>query len=178
MKRKFREAASKPDGLYVAASGYEMGKYHFIATEEQFLELLKACSDDKVKYINKDDLYKNYTVLMSLINSGRDWPKAAEALIKRGCPVNSKVKDGSWEDTPLTLCVQALIGSPESFVGETARVLLENGAKRDVKCDNGEGGKHTAAEFAKSEGKKKFASYLSGARRAPTRRRRRRRCDS
>ena len=92
--------------------------------------------------------------------------------------MNSKVKDGSWEDTPLTLCVQALIGSPESFVGETARVLLENGAKRDIKCDNGEGGKHTAAEFAKSEGKKKFALYLSGARRAPTRRRRRRRRDS
>ena len=45
MKRKFREAASKPDGLYVAASGYEMGKYHFIATEEQFLELLKACAE-------------------------------------------------------------------------------------------------------------------------------------
>ena len=96
----------------------------------------------------------------------KDWPESMADLLGRGYRVNTK--DEVSGSTALHLT--ALANRPGN-----ARVLLENGAKRDIKCDNGEGGKHTAAEFAKSEGKKKFASYLSGARRAPSRRRRRRR---
>ena len=53
-------------------------------TEADFLEVLRGCGDDEVKYRN---VYRT-TVLMRIAEY-HDWPEAAAAVIERGYDVNA-----------------------------------------------------------------------------------------
>ena len=77
-----------------------------------------------------------------------DWPKAAAAVIERGCGVNAQDRIG-W--------------SALHFAGfhnrqETARVLLERGADRTIKNVNGE----SAADLARECGHGSLAASIDG----------------
>ena len=93
------------------------------------------------------DEYENSVLMMMAID--HDWPKAAAALIERGCDVNAQGDRGM---TPLHCA---------GFENhrETARVLLERGADRTIKNKKGE----TAADLARTYGSADLAAYIEGA---------------
>ena len=77
------------------------------------------------------------TVLMRMAMY-HDWPKAAEAVIERGCDVNATNRDG-WT---------ALHFAGWKNRRGTARVLLERGADRTIKSNQG----GTASDTARNNG--------------------------
>ena len=87
-------------------------------TAEAFQAKLER-SSAQVKYRDED----GWTVLMMMVIS-HDWPEAAAAVIKRGCNVNAKARDLDN--------ARALHMAVSYDFAETARVLLENGAEKDV----------------------------------------------
>ena len=141
-------ASTGVDKLYDAIEGDRDKRGHklYNATEANFLEVLRGCSNGEVNYFNSKNFSSN--VLIELAYS-HDWPKAAAAVIERGCDVNAK--DTSFET--------ALHKAGAHNHRETARVLLERGADRTMWNDKLE----TAAKVARRWGKNDIAAYIDGA---------------
>ena len=110
-------------------------------SEAAFLAVLRGCADAEVKYRNSD----GRTVLMQLAVY-QDWPKAAAALIERGCDVNATSSHGTT----------ALLFAGLFNRRETTRVLLERGADRTIKNYAGE----TAEALAQSNGHADLAACI------------------
>ena len=124
-----------PDRLLKAAEDEE--------TESNFLAVLRGCGAAEVAYKDK----VGWTVLFEMAYS-HDWPKAAAAVIERGCDVHAREKGQT-----------ALHWAGGRNRMETARVLLEHGADRTRKDLLG----RTAAEFAWENGHAAVAAFLEGS---------------
>ena len=98
-----------PDRLLKAAEDGE--------TESNFLAVLRGCGAAEVTYKDK----VGWTVLFEMAYS-HDWPRAAAAVIERGCDVHAREKGQT-----------ALHWAGGRNRMETARVLLEHGADRSLK---------------------------------------------
>ena len=127
-------------------------------TEEEFIEVLERSTHAQVNerhgYAYRGPLYTRHTVLIGVAAS-HDWPKAAAALIKRGCDVNAKDTSG----------YTALHYAGSNNRRETARVLLERGADRTIKDKVGK----TAADYARKTSNYDLAAYIEGAPAPPLR---------
>ena len=124
-----------PDRLLKAAEDGE--------TESNFLAVLRGCGAAEVAYKDK----VGWTVLFEMAYS-HDWPKAAAAVIERGCDVHAREKGQT-----------ALHWAGGRNRMETARVLLEHGADRSLKDLLG----RTAAEFAWENGHAAVAAFIEGS---------------
>ena len=126
-------ASTGVDRLYNATGG---GK-----TEANFLEVLRGCGEAEVKY--RDGAETTVLMRMAIYH---DWPKAAAAVIRRGCDVSATYMSGNT----------ALHFASEHNRHETARVLLERGADRTIKNKGGD----TAAGFARFYGQEDIAEEI------------------
>ena len=124
------DLAAYIDGFGSAARLYDAAGGD--GTEANFLEVLRGCGEAEVKYRGARG---GITVLMRMACL-HDWPKAAAAVIERGCDVNAT--NNAWSTA---LHIAGTINNRR----ETARVLLERGADRTIKSR----GRPTAAGDAR-----------------------------
>lgn len=118
-------------------------------TEASFLELLGGSGGAEIEYRDED----GRTVLMKLAQT-KDWVRAAEAVIERGCFVNAM---DQWGYT-------ALHYAAGTNRRDMVRILLERGANRTIKDGKAPG--RTAAILAREqlgELGEDIAAYIDGA---------------